>query len=152
MSLSFLCAFVTLNKKDYLIILTQHQRFNYVDAFISACKALPAAPWTAHTCPLYPIFSTPAANCRCYGTLRPTFVRKVCHKLPSVISHVFILRFNRNFVFPAVCKRRRINSLNCIIFIAVPFSKVCWLCYFQHWTMFDETTASQIWLVFSESK
>ena len=65
------------------VMLTQHWRFSDVNVFISACNAFPAAARTPVNCT---IISQPQQQ----PTPRPTFVWKLCHKLPNVMSHLFI--------------------------------------------------------------
>jgi len=33
------------------------------------------------------------------AVLRPTFIRKLCYKLPSIVTFIFIQTFDQNFVF-----------------------------------------------------
>jgi len=33
------------------------------------------------------------------AVLRPTFIRKLCCKLPSVVTFIFVQTFDQNFVF-----------------------------------------------------
>jgi len=42
------------------------------------------------------------------AVVRPTFIRKLCYKLPSVVAVTFIKTYDQNFVF--FTERRRIDS------------------------------------------
>jgi len=37
------------------------------------------------------------------AVLRPTFIQKLCHKLPSAVIFTFMQTFDRNFVFFTEC-------------------------------------------------
>jgi len=42
---------------------------------------------------------------------RPTFIRKLCYKLPSVVTFIFIQTFDQNFVF--FTERRHVVDRHC---------------------------------------
>jgi len=73
------------------VFLTQQQRLNCVDVFISMRTASAAARTPVNCSELHqqPIDAV----------LRPTFVHKLCYKLPSVLTFTFLQTFDYNFVF-----------------------------------------------------
>jgi len=75
--------------------MTQQQRLNCVDVFKSTRTASSAAAQTPVDCSeLSQLHQQPVD-----AILRPAFIRKLCYKLPSVITFTFISHRLQNFVF-----------------------------------------------------
>jgi len=79
------------------VFLTQQQRLNCVDVFISMRIALPL-----------PVYSLSPVDCFELSQLqqqpidavfRSIFIRKLCYKLPSIVTFTLIKTFDQNFVF-----------------------------------------------------
>ena len=62
---------------------TQQQRLNCVDVFISMRSTASAAAWT-------PVDCSERHHQPVDAVLRPTFVQKLCYKLPSVVTFTFL--------------------------------------------------------------
>jgi len=72
------------------LFLTQQQRLNCVDVFIST-RTTSAADRTPVDCS--ELHQQPVD-----AVLRPTFAQKLCYELPSIVTFTFIQIFDRNFV------------------------------------------------------
>ena len=68
------------------VFLTQQQQLNYVHVFISMCTA--SGP--ART----PVDCSELHQQPIDAVLRPTFVHKLCYKLPSVVTFTFLQTFD----------------------------------------------------------
>jgi len=75
------------------VFLTQQQRLNCVDVFISR-RTASAAAWTPVDCSELDQQPVECVD----AVLHPSFAQKLCYKLSSVVTFTFIQIFDRNFV------------------------------------------------------
>ena len=74
------------------VFLTQQQRLNCVDVFISMRTASATAP--CHCPDACPVDCSKLHQQPIDVVLRPTFVHKLCYKLPSVVTFTFLQTFD----------------------------------------------------------
>jgi len=72
--------------------------FTYL-IFVLNCIATSDENYASHCSELSQLHQQPVD-----AVIRPTFIRKVCYKLPSDVTFTFIQTFDQNFVFFAECR------------------------------------------------